>query len=109
MRPQAPSKRRTSRALGLGDKAYMDGKFEALLAAIDSSGESMEGKIDSLSVELGLICEDSWKLSARVHSLESTLQSLIPTVQSGEHSITTLEAQTRGLAVSLDDKEGHEL
>ncbi|KAJ1159794.1 hypothetical protein NDU88_000299 [Pleurodeles waltl] len=42
---------------GAGERAYMDGTFKALLAAIDYSGEHLEGKINPLSMELSLIRE----------------------------------------------------
>ncbi|KAJ1154877.1 hypothetical protein NDU88_007620 [Pleurodeles waltl] len=77
-----------------------------LLEAIDASRERLEGKIDLLSVDLGLILEDSWKFSERVATLEGIAQTLTPAVQSADHCILALEVHTWHLAARLDDQEG---
>ncbi|KAJ1209792.1 hypothetical protein NDU88_005165 [Pleurodeles waltl] len=77
----------------------MDSKLDKLLVAINTTGACLEGKIESIVMELGLIGEDSKKVVARVSTLEARVQTLIAEYQAITCRLTDLEAQARQLTV----------
>ncbi|KAJ1142023.1 hypothetical protein NDU88_008351 [Pleurodeles waltl] len=87
------------------DIAYTDDKFHKLLAAIDTSGEQFDGKIDSLR-RVGLSQEDSLKVTMMVSMLETTVQTLTAAAQLADLRLLSHQVQTRSLAFHLDDQEG---
>ncbi|KAJ1109849.1 hypothetical protein NDU88_007207 [Pleurodeles waltl] len=61
-----------------------------IMQAITFSRESLETKIDSLVVDLGLLREDQRRLEEQVMTTERTLEALNPGLTASEERITKL-------------------
>ncbi|KAJ1120414.1 hypothetical protein NDU88_008583 [Pleurodeles waltl] len=76
-----------------------------IMQGITSTRESLELKIDTLTLDLGLLWEDQRRLAERVATTEKTVEELKPTLATTGDQVTALEKQVGTPMVRAKDTE----
>ncbi|KAJ1154163.1 hypothetical protein NDU88_006917 [Pleurodeles waltl] len=76
-----------------------------IMQAITSSRESLEHKIDTLALDLGLLREDQRRLAERVAMTEKTVSEIRPQMKLTVDRVAALEKQVGTLVACAEDAE----
>ncbi|KAJ1192390.1 hypothetical protein NDU88_001697 [Pleurodeles waltl] len=93
-RTRAPSSPTETPQIGTNGDPPGSPSLGDIMQAITFTRDSLETKMDSLAVNLGLLREDQCRLADRVTETEQTLGALSPGLTAAEARITKLKKQT---------------
>ncbi|KAJ1122569.1 hypothetical protein NDU88_001055 [Pleurodeles waltl] len=81
-------------------------RFHEILLAVLDNKTTLEPKIDTLRIDMGLITDDRKKLKERLKTTESNLASLVPPVSDANAHIRALQDEVAHFRQRADDQEG---
>ncbi|KAJ1181029.1 hypothetical protein NDU88_006240 [Pleurodeles waltl] len=79
----------------------------AIMAAISDLKSILEPKLDTVALDVSLLCTDLQRMADMMSMAESDIQTLWLTSKSVEEQVQTLTAQLATMAARLEDQEGH--
>ncbi|KAJ1155154.1 hypothetical protein NDU88_007889 [Pleurodeles waltl] len=77
-----------------------------LLAAIMGSREALEGKIESVAIEVNLFRADLWKVSGRVQITEGSISELREEVTTLRQQMAEVTSRAETLEARVENAEG---